>query len=246
VRPVSHRATVVEAREASPTTFELTLRLETAAGIAFLPGQYVNIDVPGTGQSRAYSFSSRPGTPEASFLIRNIPGGTMSGWLAGAKPGAGVTFTGPYGSFYLRDVVRPVLMLAGGTGLAPFLAMLAQLSGPGLAQPVHMVYGVTRDEDLVGTERLDAFAAAQPNFTWQACVADEGSAYPHKGYVTGFIADKHLNEGDVDVYLCGPPAMVEAVRQSFATRGVAPASFHAEKFNPSQPLAGAASPKVQP
>ena len=240
VRPVSHRASVVEVREASPTTFELILRLEAPAGLAFLPGQYVNIDVPGTGQSRAYSFSSRPGSQEVSFLIRRIPGGTMSDWLAGARPGAAVAFTGPYGSFYLRDVVRPVLMLAGGTGLAPFLAMLEQLSQSGVRQPIHMVYGVTRDEDLVGMDRLDAYAAALPNFTWQACVADEASAWPHKGYVTGFIADKRLNEGDVDVYLCGPPAMVEAVRQSFATRGVAPATFHAEKFNPSQPLAGAA------
>jgi benzoate/toluate 1,2-dioxygenase reductase subunit len=236
VRPVSHRATVVEVREASSTTFELALRLEDPAGIAFLPGQYVNIDVPGTGLSRAYSFSSRAGSQEVSFLIRRIPGGLMSTWLAAAKPGAAVTFTGPYGSFYLRDVVRPVLMLAGGTGLAPFLAMLEQLSTTGEPHPIHLVYGVTRDEDLVGTQRLDAFAAALPGFTWQACVADEASAYPRKGYVTAFVADRHLNEGDVDVYLCGPPAMVEAVRQSFATRGVAPASFHAEKFNPSQPL----------
>jgi benzoate/toluate 1,2-dioxygenase reductase component len=240
VRPVNHRAEVVEAREASPTTYELILRLDAPGGIAFLPGQYVNIDVPGTGQSRAYSFSSRPGAREVSFLIRRIAGGAMSGWLARAKPGAAVSFTGPYGSFYLRDLVRPVLMVAGGTGLAPFLAMLEQLCATGLSQPVHLVYGVTRDEDLVGTERLAAYASLLPSFTWAACVADEASAYPHRGFVTGFIADKRLNEGDVDVYLCGPPAMVEAVRQSFATRGVAPANFHAEKFNPSQPLAGAA------
>jgi benzoate/toluate 1,2-dioxygenase reductase subunit len=240
VRPTAHKAEVAEVAALSPTTYGLTLRLEDPAGIAFLPGQYVNIDVPGTGLSRAYSFSSRPGAREVSFLIRRIPGGMMSTWLASAKPGAAVSFTGPYGSFYLRDVVRPVLMLAGGTGLAPFLAMLEQLSASGPHHPIHLAYGVTRDEDLVGTEALDAFAQKIPGFTWQACVADEASAYPRKGYVTGYVADRHLNEGDVDVYLCGPPAMVEAVRSSFATRGVMPASFHAEKFNPSQPLAGAA------
>lgn len=240
VRPASHRATVLEARAVSASTYELVLLLDAPSGIGFLPGQYVNIDVPGTGQSRAYSFSSRPGRRDVSFLIRRVPGGTMSGWLAGARPGAAVSFTGPLGGFYLRDLVRPALMIAGGTGLAPFLAMLEQLRATGLSQPVHMAYGVTRDEDLVFTERLAAHGAALPNFTWAACVADAASAHPNRGFVTGFIADRHLHEGAVDVYLCGPPAMVEAVRASFATRGVAPAGFHAEKFNPSQPLAGAA------
>ncbi len=52
----------------------------------------------------------------------------MSSWLERAQPGDSVAITGPLGSFYLREVVRPLLLLAGGTGLAPFLSMLEVLA----------------------------------------------------------------------------------------------------------------------
>jgi benzoate/toluate 1,2-dioxygenase reductase subunit len=71
-----------------------------------------------------------------------------------------MAFSGPFGSFYLRAVTRPVLFLAGGTGIAPFLSMLDVLAASGSAHPVRMVYGVTHDIDLVATERLEAAAAA--------------------------------------------------------------------------------------
>jgi benzoate/toluate 1,2-dioxygenase reductase subunit len=141
---------------------------------------------------------------------------------------------GPNGSFFLREVRRPLLMLAGGTGLAPLLSMLEVLADQGVDQSIHLIYGVTRDGDLVEIERLEALAARLPTLTWSACVADPQSAYPLKGYVTEHLADQHLNAGDCDVYLCGPPPMVEAVRRFFQERGVCPAHFHYEKFAPSE------------
>ncbi len=231
-RIAEHRAVVEAVEDLSPTTIALTLRTEEPT--AFLPGQYVNLDVPGSGQRRSYSFASAPGAEAATFLVRRIPGGLMTTFLTeGARPGTPVSFTGPVGSFYLRALRRPVLMLAGGTGLAPFLAMLEHLAATGSGFPVHLVYGVTHDADLVGTERLEALAARLPGFTFATCVADAGSAHPRKGYVTAHLGPEHLNGGDVDVYLCGPPAMVEAVRADLAARNVVPASFHYEKFSPS-------------
>ena len=75
-----------------------------------------------------------------------------------------------------------------------------------------MVYGVTNDADLVGVEPLEALRQRIPGFTFTTCVAAEASAHPRKGYVTAHIEPEALNGGDVDVYLCGPPPMVEAVR----------------------------------
>ncbi|MNN69956.1 Benzoate 1,2-dioxygenase electron transfer component [compost metagenome] len=89
---------------------------------------------------------------------------------------------------------------------------------------------MTNDFDLVEMDKLEAFAASIPNFTWSACVANPESSYPQKGYVTQHIAPGHLNEGDVDVYLCGPPPMVEAVSQFIREQGIAPANFYYEKF----------------
>jgi benzoate/toluate 1,2-dioxygenase reductase subunit len=169
-----------------------------------------------------------------SFLVRDIPRGLMSTWLRDiAVPGAPMALIGPSGSFYLRDVARPLLFLAGGTGLAPFLSMLGKLAASGAPHPVHLVYGVTNDADLVEQGRLDAYAAAIPGFTYATCVADAASAHPRTGYVTAHVEPVHLNGGDVDIYLCGPPPMVDAVRTWLADQGLTPANFYYEKFSPS-------------
>ena len=97
-------------------------------------------------------------------------------------------------------------MLAGGTGLAPILSMLEVLADRGTDQPVHLIYGVTNDGDLVEIERIEALAKQLPTLTWATCVANPESAHPLKGYVTAHLADEHLNAGDCDVYLCGPAA----------------------------------------
>lgn len=209
----------------------LELQLEVAGDAPdFLPGQYVNIAVPGSGQSRAYSFSSKAGSQVLSFLIKRVPGGLMTRYLDSASPGQVLELTGPLGSFYLRDVRRPLLLLAGGTGLAPFLAMLEKLAASGSDQPVHLIYGVTNDFDLVEMDKLAEFAERLPSFTYSACVANPDSQHPLKGYVTQHIAPGQLNDGDVDIYLCGPPPMVEAVNQDLRQRGIQPANFYYEKF----------------
>ncbi|WP_137821857.1 benzoate 1,2-dioxygenase electron transfer component BenC [Pseudomonas sp. D(2018)] len=227
----SFEASISAVRQLSDSTIALSIKGESLSKLAFLPGQYVNLKVPGSEQTRAYSFSSLQKDGEVSFLIRNVPGGLMSSFLTGlAKAGDSLSLAGPLGSFYLRDIRRPLLLLAGGTGLAPFTAMLEKIAEEGSEHPLHLIYGVTHDFDLVEMDKLEAFAARIPNFTFSACVASPDSSYPQKGYVTQHIAPKHLNDGDVDVYLCGPPPMVEAVSQYIREQGIAPANFYYEKF----------------
>ena len=235
VKVAVHAGELAQVRQLSPSSIGFSVKVAEIGQLSYLPGQYVNVSVPGTTQARSYSFSSMPRDGMVEFLVRNIPGGLMSTYLSElAKPGDALSLTGPVGSFYLRDVTRPLLLLAGGTGLAPFLAMLQELQRKGTAEPVHMIYGVTSDADLVEVERLDAFAAAIPGFTYATVVADPNSAHGRKGYVTHHLPESALHGGNVDIYLCGPPPMVDAVRGHLADKGVKPASFHFEKFNPSE------------
>lgn len=235
IKPTEHGGEITGVELVSDSTIILKLSLDDPATIGFLPGQYINLVVPGTGQHRSYSFSSKPGAKEASFLIRNIPGGLMSDWLAKeAEAGGRMTFVGPYGSFFLRAVERPLVMLAGGTGLAPILSILEVIADRGTDQPIHLIYGVTKDGDMVEIDRIEALAERIPSLTWAICVADPESGQPLKGYVTEHLADEHLNAGDCDIYLCGPPPMVEAVRTFLKDKGVEPRHFHYEKFNPSE------------
>jgi benzoate/toluate 1,2-dioxygenase reductase subunit len=212
----------------------IAFALDRVDAFTFLPGQYVNVVVPGTDQRRSYSFSSPPDTEPLSFLVRNIPPGVMSTYLREKSVrGTPIEFTGPAGSFYLREIKRPLLLLAGGTGLAPFLSMLGKIAETGSAHPIHLVYGVTNDVDLVGVERLEEFATKIPSFAFSTCVAAADSAHPRKGYVMTHVEASHLNGGDVDVYLCGPPAMVDAVRAWLDEQSLTPANFYCEKFSPS-------------
>ncbi|QIL80686.1 ring-hydroxylating dioxygenase ferredoxin reductase family protein [Diaphorobacter sp. HDW4A] len=230
-------ANVSEVAPFSDAAYELVLDIPENAPV-FLPGQYVNIHVPGSGQHRSYSFSSAPGARRMTFLIKHVDSGLMSTWLKeGAASGQTLQMTGPLGSFYLRPVNRPLLFLAGGTGLAPFLSMLEVLATQKSEQPVHMIYGVTRDQDLVLVDRLQEYAQRVPGFTFTTCVADANTAHERQGYVTQHMPAQALHGGNVDVYLCGPPPMVDAVQKHFKSEGITPASFHYEKFTPNQTTA---------
>jgi len=227
----SFEAAISDVRQLSASTIALSIKGEALSRLAFLPGQYVNLKVPGSEQSRAYSFSSLQKDGEVSFLIRNVPGGLMSSFLTNlAKAGDNMSLAGPLGSFYLRPIQRPLLLLAGGTGLAPFTAMLERIAEQGSEHPLHLIYGVTNDFDLVELDRLQALASRIPNFTYSACVANPDSQYPQKGYVPQLIEPRHLNDGAVDVYLGGPPPMVEAVSQYVREQAITPANFYYEKF----------------
>jgi len=233
----------------SSTTVAFTLEIPERERLAFLPGQYVNIAVPGSAETRSYSFSSAPDDKEFTFLVKLTPGGVMTTWLTEqAAVGDEMTFTGPNGSFFLRETARPLLLLAGGTGLAPILSILRRLRDSDASRPVHLVYGVSTDADLVELDRIEELAAALPNLTWDHCVSDPDSTAANKGYAMSLIRPEHLYEGDVAVYLCGPPPMVEAVRAHFAENGVVPTGFYYEKFalSGAAPSAAAEPAPVEP
>ncbi|WP_433567704.1 benzoate 1,2-dioxygenase electron transfer component BenC [Nocardia sp. CA-151230] len=227
----TYTGTITALDRLSSTTVGLTVEVPNRDKLAFLPGQYVNIAVPGTDQSRSYSFSNAPGDKELTFLVKLTPGGMMSEYLTErAAIGNAISFAGPNGSFFLRDAQEPVLLLAGGTGLAPILAILRALRESGSARKAHLLYGVSTDDDLVELDTIGELSSQLGNFTWDYCVSDPHSGAPNKGYVTSLIGNEHQHDDNVSVYLCGPPAMVESVRTHFANVGIEPTGFYYEKF----------------
>ncbi|KAA0976080.1 FCD domain-containing protein [Paeniglutamicibacter gangotriensis] len=227
-----YESTLSEIRRISETTYAFSLEVENREELNFLPGQYVNIEVPGSGgQTRSYSFSSGPEVATVSFLIRITDGGLMSTYMRDvAQVGDKLTFTGPMGSFFLREPKRQALLLAGGTGLAPLLSILEKLSGSTNPNSVHLIYGVNTDTDLVELEVLEDYKARIDGFTFDTVVGDPASSAAKKGYVTNHFEPQHLAEGDVDIYLCGPPPMVEGVRRHLEAEGIKPQNFYFEKF----------------
>ena len=229
----SFAATVVDIRKQASNVIGFTVELDERDKLSYLPGQYVNIEVPGTEERRSYSFSTSPDEERLDFLVKITPGGVMSTWLAErARVGDRLTLHGPNGSFFLRDGETPLLLLAGGTGLAPILAMLRKSTKTNSTRPMHLIYGVNTDEEAVELDTLEELRSELPNFTWDYCVADPGAKAEKKGYVTAHMDPANLYEGKVSVYLCGPPPMVEAVRVHFQETGLEPEGFYYEKFSP--------------
>ena len=113
--PETFQAEVTKVGALSDTVFELELEVEDRERLNFLPGQYVNITVPGSEETRSYSFATGPQEDKIAFLIKNTPNGLMTNWLKDvAKVGDKLQFEGPMGSFFLREPLQPVLLLAGG------------------------------------------------------------------------------------------------------------------------------------
>ncbi|UTW02645.1 anthranilate 1,2-dioxygenase electron transfer component AntC [Amphritea atlantica] len=204
----------------------------------FLPGQYAHVNVPGTSEWRSYSFACAPNeTNQLQFLIRLLPQGVMSDYLRDrAKPGDRMKLKAPLGAFYLHQIKRPLIFVAGGTGLAAFLGMLDQLveNPQRCDQPITLFYGVTQMADLCEIERLQAFAEKLPGFSYDSIVMKETDGWQGPvGVVTDLFEDSHFNDGEVDLYLCGPPPMVDAVKGWLDERDMANSAIHYEKFSAS-------------
>ena len=206
------------------------------AKLAFYAGQYVNLTVPGTTHQRAYSMASPPEDDTAlEFLVRLLDGGAMSEFLrASPPPGTVIALKGPHGVFYRRESLAPLLLIAGGTGLAPMLSMLRQLVLRGASRRrITVCFGVTAPRDLFGVEELARLAEQLPGLERRIAMLRPDASWTGTG---GLVTDL-LEPADVaaspDAYLCGPPPMIAAARAKLAVLGQPPARIFAEEFVPS-------------
>nr|WP_315197156.1 benzoate 1,2-dioxygenase electron transfer component BenC [uncultured Flavobacterium sp.] len=223
---------IKELNRLSSEIYQLKLQTSDGSSFQFLPGQYVNIEVPGTSQIRSYSYSSQPDTSEGEFLIKLVSGGLMSTYLKEeATVGGELNIVTPLGSFYLREVQRDLIFIAGGTGIAPFMAMLEKLKAENSTIPVHLFYGATTGENVVELERLKAFSEIMPLQIF-TCTSDQEADGHDKGYVTQWINKELLGDKAYDIYICGPNAMVEAVKTTLEKEAIQHVNFYMEKFVP--------------
>ena len=159
----------------------------------------------------------------------------MSGYVSGpAKAGDELPVTGPFGRFYLRPPTRPILMVAGGTGLAPMLSMLDNLLDAGaVGRPVRLLYGANTPTELFAADRLAGYAARGLPLAIERCVVSPDVGWDGPvGHVTSLIRPDRVG-GDFDAYLCGPPPMIDDAAARLAASGVPRARIHSEKFLPS-------------
>ncbi|NBF02565.1 anthranilate 1,2-dioxygenase electron transfer component AntC [Pseudomonas sp. Fl5BN2] len=214
--PVRLNASVIDVRQISDSTAILHLDLGgSETPLDFLPGQYARLSIPGTGSSRAYSFANRPGADnQLQFLIRLLPDGVMSNYIRErCLVGDSIQLEAPLGAFYLRQISRPLILVAGGTGLSALLAMLEQIVEQGCQQPVHLYYGVRHSADLCELARIQAYGERLPRFRFTPVISDADPDWQGKrGYISEHFDSSELRDNDADMYVCGPPPMVDSIR----------------------------------
>jgi propane monooxygenase reductase subunit len=198
----------------------------------FRSGQYVDIGIPGTDDSRSFSMANLPSDDgRLEFMIKLYPGGVFSSLLADGvlQVGDMLDVTGPYGVFTLRETERPILFIGGGAGMAPILSLLRFMVEQGVERPAVYYYGAREEEDLFHLEELTALQAMLPGFRFVPALSDS-EWVGETGLITDVVERSEQGLDGVDAYLCGPPPMVEAAQEMLMRLGVDEARIHYDKF----------------
>jgi methane monooxygenase component C len=206
-----------------------------SAGVSFEPGQFFDMQVPGTEHWRSFSPANLPnGDGELEFLIRLLPEGKFSDYLRHqARTGQTLRVRGPSGSFYIRDKgLQPRYFVAGGTGLAPVLAMVRQMHARGDPHETRLYFGVNKEEEVFYAQELRSLADRMPNLDVQICVMQPTPRWQgyHGTPVHALRRDLEQSSAEPDLYLCGPPAMIDATYRTCLELGIAEGNICTEKF----------------
>ncbi|MDL9935286.1 FAD-binding oxidoreductase [Gordonia sp. ABSL1-1] len=217
IQDISTRITAIE-----PKTADIvSLRLEVVepAEFEFKAGQFVDIHIPGEDDTtRSFSVATTPSNPkELEFLIKKYPGGLFAGMLDGSlTAGDELAITGPYGSFTVKDGhVLPIVLMGGGAGMAPVLSLLRHASETGLTRPMRFYYGARTAKDLFYLDEIASLGKQLADFTFTACLSESMDDLPagvtvEHGNVTDVVERSEPDLARTEVYLCGPPPMVDA------------------------------------
>jgi propane monooxygenase reductase component len=213
----------------------LVLRLLDTDDFKFFPGQYVDIAVPGTEETRSFSMANTSARESGllEFVIKIYPDGLFSQFLdTGLKPGDRLSLSGPFGVFTLRDAPdTDIVFVGGGAGMAPILCLLRSMAERGIERKAVYYYGARRRHDLCFEEELRALEEALPGFRYVPALSEEGDDWDGEtGLITDVVTKHEHDLSGAHAYVCGPPPMVEAAVPLLTRLGVPEKHVYFDKF----------------
>jgi len=225
------------------------LRVGLDEPMAYRAGQYVTLSIEGSEAERSYSFATPPRGNEASFLIRKVPGGIFSTLVNETDVvGRPMTLTGPHGDFWLRDGDEPLLFVAGGSGLAPILAILEDAVRNGIRRDAVVLFGARQQRDLYALEQIrsiaDRWSARFRFIPVLSSAEDDASWAGERGFVTTLIPP--LLHQNTHAYLCGPPQMIDAAISLLKEQGIVEEHIHFDRFVTQADVAATPKPIESP
>lgn len=229
-------ARVASMERAAPDVMILRLKPPPGERLSYLAGQYLDILLR-DGARRSFSIANPPNRDEFLELhVRHVPGGLFTPHVfERMKEKDLLRLQGPLGTFCLNEENpgTPAILIAGGTGFAPVQAIVEQAVVQGSARPMHLYWGARSRVDLYRHAHAEALARTHPVLRYTPVLSQPSAGDGWRGR-TGWVHEAALADypdlSGVEVYACGPPAMVAAVRETFLSRGLPPGRLFSDSF----------------
>jgi CDP-4-dehydro-6-deoxyglucose reductase len=208
----------------------------------FMPGQYIELWQPGSAfLSRSYSIANAPHADGSIVLhIQRVEGGRFTAWaFDGMKVGDRVQARGPLGAFTMRSAAdTPLLFIAGGTGLAPVLALIEQQVGFAPQRDMVLLWGMRHRADFYALDTLRGLLAQAPGLRVRLVVEqpdNEAANGEGLAFESGTVLDALNRDAALlasrDLYVAGPPAMLRGLSYALTARGVDSRRVHIDSFS---------------
>ena len=237
---------LVNSRMLAPNVRHLEFVRDDGQALDFIAGQFIQVHFnspDGTPTKRSYSLATQHDhafgvNDTVEIAVSYVPGGAASALFTALDEGQQIQCSGPYGRFCLsdKDSNTRYLLIATGTGVTPYRAMLPQLKQLMDARAVQVVllFGARSADDLLYGEDFTRFAADNPNFRFMPCYSREmpGDAGPdaRRGYVQNQLAELQPDPAGDIAYLCGNPNMVDSCFEALKASGLPVPHIRREKY----------------
>lgn len=231
-------ATLTEKLELNYDTIRFRFKIADPYNVTFIPGQFVQLICPPYKGSpypvqRAYSIASDPAQNDMiDLIIRKVPNGICTTWcFEFLQIGQNVRFTGPFGDFHLTATTSPMIFIAGGSGMAPFISILHQMANTSNPRKTVFFFGGNRPEDLYLLDQMRQFERQLDGFRFVPVVTTPGTQWTGQtGLVTEAVERSFRNLSDHEAYLCGSPGMIDASIEVLKRLGVEPSKIYYDKY----------------
>jgi CDP-4-dehydro-6-deoxyglucose reductase, E3 len=238
---------VMSLEKLSHDVMRIKLQLPANDVVQYHAGQYVEF-ILRDGARRAYSMGNAPHTlqapsaegapanpPVIELHIRHIAGGKFTDHVFGAmKEKEILRIEGPFGSFYLRDSDKPIVMLASGTGFAPIKALIEHMQFIGSQREAVLYWGGRRPADLYLDAWVKERLVEMPNLRYVPVISDalpEDAWTGRTGFVHQAVVDDLADMSAYQVYACGAPIVVDSAKRDFVAKcRLAEDEFYADSF----------------
>src|SRR3990167_3260139 len=217
---ITSNITLIQADYITPNVKHFKFSPPNELPFKFIPGQFITLHIKIHDKilKRSYSIASIPGQDTTiDFAASYVAGGVASEYLFNLTPGATLEIIGPVGRLVLREEpVKRYVLIATGTGVTPYRAMLPELEARIKSQQIKVIImeGVKAPQNLLYKDDFLTYANRYPeHFQFGAYYSKSQPAlyYEHQGYVSHHLNSFKLNPTEDIVYLCGNPTMIDEV-----------------------------------